>query len=734
VEHKVLHTFNAQMPAGSEQFERIELRRYPKAGLRFYGIEVSDGKEKARIIPEPNKLWGETETQGTVNEYNRRQQGQLYEGMAAEHHEAMQRQQEAHQQAMEQQATAHQEAMAQREAEHQQLLEQRATEHAQELAHQAETHQQALEQLQTEHAQAMTQQAEQHTQAIEALEARIEQLETQLQNQDPQQNHGRVRGFFARIGNAFRNGFRRGRGGNQDPVEPAPDALLAQTEFDNEYLMARQDLAVITDRRRARIFDRILPWRRAERRNYQEQLDGFSEHLGRVLEQRRLAGEQLEMTPEQIEAAQRAFVRNEQIELANMGRQWSDNQVNDLIENGNFWQRFTARNSRRWANLGTGWKIAASFGVAAGIGVVAGTAGLGMLGILIGGGIKTSFAYLGRRANVRNVTERRLQSEIRRIHNAHDENDDPLADGANAHGGLTRFFRGREVDETDHSRGWNTLGKAGIVVGGLAVAYNVLTLFQDTTHVPGTASIRGILDPLKHHHNGSGSGSSGTGAEAGGGGNGTETGTGGGGNGGEATGEGHGGNTGNGTEGGNGNGGSANGTGSGTEAGTGNGTGSGTGSVMPGETTYNGGTVPSEGWSAHGGETWIQGQPNAQGVYPDGTHVEFWPDHQGGTYNDVAARLLYGQHFVDHGVGDVDWVDGNGSILAEHVQLTETGAIGRPFIDEATARMQALGHVMHQGPNSHLWYNDTTGPGPRGIVEHTITTIEGDEELKNVAA
>lgn len=369
---------------------------------------------------------------------------------------------------------AHQQELAARDAEHQQAIDQ-LTQQVTGLEAQVQT---AVAAAQAAEAAAQAAQADAQTaeaarvqmeQQLNQATQRIAELENQLQN-PPQQNRRRWWNP--------RTWFRRRE---QEPVEPELENDALEQYFPQDiaaYAEAREALIEQTDRRKSRILDNILPWRRQERQGYTDALNNFGERLTEILEHRRTAAEADNVAPEVIEEAQRAFIFNQRQVLAQLGAEHSREQVQELIDNGG-WRGRWARLMRGLAERPTWQKWGMGAGAAALAALISSTAGVGLFAIAVGAGAKFTLAYLNNRASVRNITDTKLAAELNRVQQARQQAQ------AAPQTELVGLLQTGERRAVNRARIVNTLGKVAMFAGGGAVTYGIVAgIHGDLPKVP----------------------------------------------------------------------------------------------------------------------------------------------------------------------------------------------------------------------------------------------------------
>jgi hypothetical protein len=184
------------------------------------------------------------------------------------------------------------------------------------------------------------------------------------------------------------------------------------------------------------------------------------------------------------------------LEIYDQQRQFAEEEVahnNKLLdeaastEGKGFFGKLSAKKSsvlRKWSNLSTGKKITAGAVVGVGAGVFSATLGLGLAGVAVASGAKFSLGLLNRRASLRNVSQKSLEQELKRI-NASKEEAKRSFDAGNADLASTwGDYRGELLTKIEsdldgrvqHAQRRNRVGNALLALSGVSIAYGAAGL------------------------------------------------------------------------------------------------------------------------------------------------------------------------------------------------------------------------------------------------------------------
>lgn len=211
-----------------------------------------------------------------------------------------------------------------------------------------------------------------------------------------------------------------------EPVEPEPQEpqLTPEEQAAEEALDdARTALLEITIRRKARMNDSYTDTRREDRESYDDAMLDYRAALAEYLNLRRATFEAGEPTPteEQVRLRINELVFEEMKIFAedevDLNNQFLDEAIASA-QDQNILKRVLAKRYnliRRWADLSTKKKIMAGLLVGGGVAVASGTLGLGLFGLAAGSAARFSLGLLNKKASARNVSEKSLDQEIRRI-------------------------------------------------------------------------------------------------------------------------------------------------------------------------------------------------------------------------------------------------------------------------------------------------------------------------------
>ncbi len=522
------------------------------------------------------------------------------------------------------------------------------------------------------------------TQVTELHQER-DQLQAQLQERDDE-----IARLNARI--AELEGGTPPPNNPPDPNQPLTPEQLQQLQ--TELGAARNTLIDETIRSRATGLGRFLLGRWQRRRSYNEALTSYRQLLERVFNHERAERIASGENEDQIFTDQVDDLFNEREHLAQDVHTTNQDHLNQIIDDGG-WRGRWANVLRFWGNQPTSRKVIFGVVSSAGLAVAAGTAGLG-LGLLIGGGIwRFSLTYLNNRASVNNVPEHTRDRQVARIQRER-RAFQPTSVTGNQNQRRARLlevvFERGERGVTNRAERRNMVGTAlmigGLVLEGLAavdvhVVPSILDAVGGHHHSPSATS--------PNHPSGQPSGGSGL--------NPNQT--------------------------------PSSGLNPNQTPPLNPNANPGSNGVNPNQAPTNVPNTPiapQNGGLPQGGNGYtapsstiapgITGNQLGQTSAIKGTHVEFWPDHNGGTYDNAAVRLVNGDHFVDHGIGHVDIVGSDGVIKVKDATVTQTGALSNKTV------LQYLDSGVHRIANQHFWYEDKTRPGPIGWVQHTISQFK----------
>lgn len=265
----------------------------------------------------------------------------------------------------------------------------------------------------------------------------------------------------------------------QPEPEPDPEQVALQ-EAEAALNNARDELLRFTIRRSARVGDWFLRRRIEDREGYDQAMQAYREALDHFLELRQaMHAETAGDNEQQLRELMLVDAFDEERTLAN--REFElNNQLLDQAQDPNEVGRIRARANRfvRWyANQSTGRKLLVGAAVGAGVAIASATGGAGLALLVTGLAARSSLGLLNRVASARNVSERSLQNEVRRINRDQQRSllnltTDGTLDEARtaALNQVEGFDRGRIERRQNRNRLGTALILGGVVVGSLAAA------------------------------------------------------------------------------------------------------------------------------------------------------------------------------------------------------------------------------------------------------------------------
>lgn len=365
----------------------------------------------------------------------------------------------------------------------------RANQEVQDMRDQLQTQIDALptnEQLQEQVRLAVEAQVQQAVEAATApLNEEIQQLNERLTNAEQEREHLERRNRRLQAVNRGRHNQIREleariaelEGGPPPPPGPTtgPEELSSQDllELHNQMEEARADLVDITIRRKSRTwFDRLLPHRRGEAREYEQALSRYNTLSERMRNQERAHRLSLGHSEDDIIHAQEGAVYDDLNNLAQEVYEVNRDRVRQIMQTGNFFRRNWARATWFWGNQPTWRKIAAGAGLGLTIALVSATAGLGLALVAAGGAAKFSVSYFNNRSGVRNLAQTNLTREQARVQSARQAHQQRRL-GMNVDQRrdlLAPAFSQTHEANVRRDRLFNTLGKTAMVGGGVLIA------------------------------------------------------------------------------------------------------------------------------------------------------------------------------------------------------------------------------------------------------------------------
>jgi len=210
---------------------------------------------------------------------------------------------------------------------------------------------------------------------------------------------------------------------DEPPVEEeAPTAEQKLQAAEAALNAARDELVILTIRRRGRAGDGLTENRREDKENYDKAMAAYKEAIKGYLQ---ALGEKLDVVdPNNPEAPkiteveiQRELLKARYAEQGKF-KEAEFNKNNELldqeIEAGGL-RKLKARILRKWANYSTKKKLLIGLGVGGAAALASGTLGAGLAVIAAGSAVKFSLGLLNRSASARNVSKKSYEHEVARL-------------------------------------------------------------------------------------------------------------------------------------------------------------------------------------------------------------------------------------------------------------------------------------------------------------------------------